>query len=364
MTTSGLSRNPGFVVEAQYESLEQAGMITREGSTFRLARTTTPSDEAVLAYLGATPEFGAGGIEPLGLTGRLRWGDLTLYELRVRDQAGDESRAPVLIRCDGKCTEVTALFGQMSAPDAAVLNSSFELYAGKYAPLHVVAPSVLVRHSVVHAFLPPASMSKGDHDRIVYYARVEDYPASSPRMSYDFATARWSTPGPVAPELATLAGFLSGLREQQLAGEAQADPAAPAPAMFPSLAQYLNDAFRSNHAQRFLYPLTAFDGYGAQVFAVSRLIPASQFASTVARWPAFLPLGRIVNGNTVYVLFSTHATLPDVQVLPVTCGAETCKLDEATFFAYPSNAVIDPRMLMEYFAHFGLKRVEPAATTP
>jgi hypothetical protein len=326
------SPNSGFVVSADFEDLGAPAFISRTNRKFRLNRAPSRDEAALLKFLDEFPSTSSGGITPIALKSRLKWGDLTLFKLALHGKYGD-STTSIPVRCGKACDVWESLEKVPGVQDPELPVSTFAYFEEERARL-VDGELPRTRSFPVTLRVLPGNLPPSSPFPFTFSVDMRLAFATQGRLAlYDFSTQAWRG-SPPSNQVAWqgLAKFLTGLRRAGPTG----------------VGRYLNEQFGNASAEHFLYSVNTFDGTNV----TSDLLKADAFAEKVRNWPAIVPLGVVQDGPAQRLFFSTSTKLEDVQQMPIRCEKANCRVVDADWVSYVHGVIQQPGLLRLYRSMF------------
>ncbi len=334
--TKSLESSPGsgFVISVDFEDVRAGGAIARDGSRYKLGRPADREEGALLEFIGKNIDPGS-GVESLALLDRMKWGDVTLFQVASLGKRSD--KVTFSVRCTKACTADISMDGYAGIPDPEFVFTTFAYFQEGRARL-TTGELPRARSFPVTLSLLPENLAPTTPFPITFRVDARLAFAANTRPAiYDFASRSWR--GRAATneaEWQALVRFLEGLRK--------ANP--------DNVGNYLNEAFADKSAQYFMYELNDFDTRNGVLNVTSPLLEPQDFAAKVAEFEAIVPLGTVQDGPAMRLLFATSAKMDDVQQMPIRCGNGGCRVVPEDWVSYVTGAIQQPALLRQYLSMF------------
>ena len=337
--TKSLESAPGsgFVISADYEDWKPGLAIARIGGQFTLNRPAEKDEAGLLRFLAENPAMKSGSVIPTSLRARMRWGDLTLFELATRGKEGERTDT-LPVHCAKTCVVNLSMDGIPGVSDPQFPFTTFAFFEEERARL-IAGELPRARSFPVTLRVLPENISPSNAFPITFRVDVRlSFAANTRPPVYDFSSQSWrGNIGSNQAEWQALAKFLAGLRKA----------ATPT-----DVANYLNKAFGNEYADDFLYTANDFEIRDGVLNVTSPLLKPDDFAAKVAAWKAIVPLGTVQDGAAVRLLFATSEQMEDVQEMPIRCSAGACRVVDMDWVSYVHGVIQQPALLRLYHSMF------------
>jgi hypothetical protein len=316
--------------------LRAKGAVSRNGDQFTLNRPADKEEGSLLKFLAQSPAMKGAAATPTALLARMKWGNLTLFNVEFRGKQGSDTLI-IPVQCAKECVASLPQAEVPGVADPQFPLTTFAYLEEERARAQAGEPA-RTRAFPVTLKVFPDKVPPTNPFPITFRVDVRLAFAEKSRPSaYDFASQTWR--GKLASnetEWRALVKFLTGLRKAGPAG-------APA---------FLDKAFGSDQARYFLYTANEFETKNGAVTVTSPLLEPAAFAAKVATWKLIVPLGTVQDGAAVRLLFSTSAQLEDVQQMPINCGGGDCRVVVDEWVSYVHGVIQQPALLKLYRSMF------------